>query len=170
MTTKSTSQTIKTKVKSIASSEQTAIAKTLLTILPTFAKYLKSLDNDILNKAQYSYLGYRDTYNQVIRICDLIGSQDKLRLIKSRIEIILSRAPNLYEKVIYLYYKHRLSTSKIAVLLGVSQRSVFRYIAAALDWFAVRFDEVTTQESFTDLLRVQSWLRHIHNRTKKSAY
>ena len=148
------------------SNHKQMISKTLLTSLASFGNYLSALDKSIIAKAQHSYREYRYTYAQVQRICDLINDKRNLHEIKQRIENLLTRAPAKYEKVIYLFYHHDLSTLKIAEILKVSQRTIFRYIASALDWFTMRIDEVIDPISFTELLQNQSWLRSIYNRSK----
>ena len=142
------------------------IAKTLLASLESFGKYLVALDKSIVRKAQNSYIDYHFTYAQVLHICKLIDDNCLLREIKTRIETLLTRAPAKYEKVIYLFYHHDLPTLRIAEILKVSQRTVFRYLASALDWFTTRIDEVIDPIAFAQLIQNQSWLRSIYNRIK----
>jgi len=74
------------------------ITKVLLTALPVLASFLEAADKDILDKAQFSYCNYGETYNQMTNICNMIEHNHYLRIIRERIERTISRAPKNHEK------------------------------------------------------------------------
>ena len=146
--------------------DKIVFAKTLLTSLSSLNKFINAIDRTILDKAQFSFMNYGNTYNQISNICDIICGNNELRVLQKNIEELLARAPSKYEKIIYLHYRNELSIPKVAKTLGISERTAFRHLASATQWFAIRMDEVIHPVDFDYILSQNLWLRNIHKRVQ----
>ena len=144
------------------------LAKTLLSSLASFEKFMNAFNKGILNHAQFSYANYFDTARQVNELCELVQDNHNLRRLRQNLDALLRRAPLRYEKIIRMYYQQELSSRQCASAIGVSDRTFFRYLSSALDWFTRRIDEVIDTEQSAHILQTNAWLKNIYNRIKSN--
>ena len=115
-------------------------------------EFISKRNREITLKAQYSYCDYNNTETQVQDIIDLIWTKTELEKINSLTEKILQEAPKAYSKVLFLRYHRQLPCSKVAKILNVSERTVFRRLEKALDWLATQIDKHPFLNNLQNLL------------------
>lgn len=139
--------------------------QTLLTALSSFEQLLAANHKAVNHKAQYSYANARTCFEISNELIDRIYENDCLHNLRVRLESLLSLAPEIERKLLVLKYVHDLQISRIAEMMDMSERTVFRHLNVAVAHFANRLERIgVTAEFYKNLLQNHFFLRNIQNR------
>lgn len=140
------------------------MAKTMLTALSKVEQFLAALDKSIINQAQYSYRHYTTTQKTIEDILASIQTKQLLQDLRVKTERLLEITPHNYRRVLILAYVHQFPVKKIAETIKKTERTVFRYLADGLRWFADRITSVVSNYDFANIMTDEAWLRNIYRR------
>ena len=146
--------------------DKTTVAKTLLTAFSSFGTYIMAAQKTVNDQALRSFSGAKNTYDLCNSLIDQIYESRRIADLKEKLERLLEQTPERERKLLLLYYVHDMEAEKIAPILKVNPRSVFRYLKKATAEFAARLEGVVSDGCFNALLNEQYWVRKIYNRVK----
>ena len=142
----------------------TVQARTILAIFPHIDKYCERVDQNIRFNAINSYhLPTQDTYEVMQRIINRTYKAQVLHNLKIKVQKRLALGDEKITRVIDLYFLQGKKPAQMAIELGVSERTVFRSINQAVEWFAGRLESMgVTTYVFNELLREYAWIRNMY--------
>ena len=135
-------------------------AKTLITITPSIDRYCEILEKTNTVRATHSYSSLLDTEVLCQKIIDQTYRVNYLRRLRQSIDSLINSMPEKYETVLKLYYCNKNTTLIIANHLRISERTVFRLVNEATQYFADRLDKLSINTfTFKTLLEQNKWIQ-----------
>lgn len=145
------------------------VVQTLLTALSTFEQLLTANRKAVKHKAEHSYASSRTCLEISNELIDRIYENDCLHNLRVHLEQLLLLSPERDRKLLILKYVHDLPANRVAEMMNMSERSVFRHLNTATERFASRLESVgVTTDFYKNLLGNHLMLRNIHLRLKAS--
>lgn len=80
---------------------------------------------------------------------------------------LLDTAPHKFGRVLILAYVHQLTTKKIAEIIKKTERTVFRHLHDAIDWFTSHLHDIIDNYELAQIFDQEIWLRNIYERLQK---
>ena len=141
--------------------QKITLAKTVLAILPQIDKYCEYVaKTNHLYALQSFYLEHQDTEKYMQRIIDRSHKSQTLRNLKVRVERLLNTAVPETKKVLELSFIKGKKIALVAKGLDKSERTVFRVMEKAIEWFADGLPSIgVNSRSFQELLEDYTWIR-----------
>lgn len=143
------------------------MTKTLLTALSKFEQFLAAIDTSIMNIAQYSYQHYSSSLETMETIIDNMHKKTLLHNLHIKTQALLDTAPHKFGRVLILAYVHQLTTKKIAEIIKKTERTVFRHLHDAIDWFTGHLYDKINNYELAQIFDQEIWLRNIYERLQK---
>ena len=116
------------------------VAKAVLAVYPRIDGYVESQTKRNYVRALSAFHSEMDTQTLMERIIDKAYEIQRLHNIKLKIDRWLNNAPKRVRTTLELAYFEHLTPPEIAERMGISERSAFRHMTEALDWFANGMD------------------------------
>lgn len=125
-------------------------SKVILSYYNYIEKSVRAIDKYVLDKCVYtSYFDCGlnfDIEKRVEKVGEMIDKKRRFINLKVIIEKALSEIDEKHQKILILFYFDNLSCEKIAELLGVNLRTIFRYKNSAL----VSFSRALSRNGFKE--------------------
>jgi len=141
-------------------------AKTILTILPDIGRYCDGVARANHARALASFNTCTDTQQLMESIIDRAYKSQVLHNLKIKVEKQLESAPKKLGAFITAYFIEKKKIAQVATELGLCERTVFRKIDDAIEWFATKLERCgVTQDFFGHLILTFGWVAAIYNST-----
>ena len=103
---------------------------------------------------------FEDAERQLAALCDLIRKRDRANFVTKRVRRLLASLSEEQSRVLRLRYIGRVSAGGIAQAFGISRRSVYRRLDAALAEFCAHL-RATERKGEREVLLGEGWFRCI---------